>query len=93
MADISALQIAYQTWRLLQEGDDPDARLPGINLNARQLFFLNAAQVHLSGLIQELYHESNITNFHFKLLSIFALTVLDSLMSFMTCILRRILLG
>jgi hypothetical protein len=47
MADISGLQIAYKTWGLLQEEYDPDPRLPGINLNARQLFFLNAAQVKI----------------------------------------------
>jgi predicted metalloendopeptidase len=47
MADISGLQIAYRTWRLLQEGDAPDPRLPGLNLNTRQLFFLNAAQVNV----------------------------------------------
>jgi hypothetical protein len=45
MADISGLQIAYKTWSLLQDEYEPDPRLPGINLNARQLFFLNAAQV------------------------------------------------
>jgi hypothetical protein len=48
MADISGLQIAYKTWSLLQEEHDPDPRLPGINLNARQLFFLNAAQVKIA---------------------------------------------
>jgi hypothetical protein len=47
MADISGLQIAYSAWRLLQEGETADPRLPGLNLNTRQLFFLNAAQVNV----------------------------------------------
>jgi predicted metalloendopeptidase len=55
MADISGLQIAYKTWSLLQEENDPDPRLPGINLNARQLFFLNAAQVNKCMKILEIY--------------------------------------
>ena len=45
MADISGLQIAYSAWRLLQEGEAADPRLPGLNLNTRKLFFLSAAQV------------------------------------------------
>ncbi|PNF32145.1 hypothetical protein B7P43_G02843 [Cryptotermes secundus] len=55
MADISGLQIAYKTWSLLQEEHEPDPRLPGINLNARQLFFLNAAQTYCSTLSPEDY--------------------------------------
>jgi hypothetical protein len=47
MADISGLQIAYSAWRLLQEGETADPRLPGLNLNTRQLFFLSAAQVNV----------------------------------------------
>jgi predicted metalloendopeptidase len=47
MADISGLQIAYRAWSSLQEGDAADLRLPGLNLNTRQLFFLNAAQVNV----------------------------------------------
>jgi hypothetical protein len=65
MADISGLQIAYKTWSLVQEEDDPDPRLPGINLNARQLFFLNAAQVKLCGELGSLRHESHIMNIHY----------------------------
>jgi hypothetical protein len=63
MADISGLQIAYKTWSLLQEGDTPDPRLPGINLNPRQLFFLNAAQVKLPGEVRNLCHDT-----HYRLL-------------------------
>ncbi|PSN56045.1 hypothetical protein C0J52_11802 [Blattella germanica] len=55
MADISGLQIAYKAWRNLQEAEPPDARLPGINLNTRQLFFLNAAQTYCSNLSPEDY--------------------------------------
>ncbi|XP_069672464.1 endothelin-converting enzyme-like 1 [Periplaneta americana] len=55
MADISGLQIAYKAWRQMQEGDSPDPRLPGINLNPRQLFFLNAAQTYCSSLSPEDY--------------------------------------
>lgn len=44
MADISGLQLAYQAWETDTEGKE--ATLPGINLNAQQLFFLNAAQVY-----------------------------------------------
>jgi hypothetical protein len=47
MADISGLQIAYSAWRLLLDGETADPRLPGLNLNTRQLFFLSAAQVIL----------------------------------------------
>jgi len=47
MADISGLQIAYSAWNLLQEEDAADPRLPGLNLNTRQLFFLSAAQVNV----------------------------------------------
>ncbi|KDR19260.1 Endothelin-converting enzyme-like 1 [Zootermopsis nevadensis] len=55
MADISGLQIAYKTWKLLQEEDTPDPHLPGINLSPRQLFFLNAAQTYCSTLSPEDY--------------------------------------
>lgn len=44
MADISGLQMAYQAWKSVTNGNEPT--LPGVNLNAQQLFFLNAAQVH-----------------------------------------------
>jgi hypothetical protein len=47
MADISGLQIAYNAWRLLQEGDSADPRLPGLKFNTKQLFFLSAAQVNV----------------------------------------------
>jgi hypothetical protein len=47
MADISGLQVAYSAWKLLQEGETADPRLPGLNLNTRQLFFLSAAQVNV----------------------------------------------
>lgn len=73
MADISGLQIAYKTWRLLQEGDARDARLPGINLSPRQLFFLNAAQVNVSGEERNLCCNSHIVNIYSAaLLSTFA---------------------
>jgi hypothetical protein len=62
MADISGLQIAYKTWSLLQEEYEPDPRLPGINLNARQLFFLNAAQVNqMREEVGNPRHESRVT--------------------------------
>lgn len=47
MADVSGLQIAYKAWRLLQEEETEDPRLPGLNLNTKQLFFLSAAQVNM----------------------------------------------
>lgn len=65
MADISGLQIAYKTWRLLQEGDAPDPRLPGLNLNTRQLFFLNAAQVHMRHKLRKRCHDSCIRHDQF----------------------------
>ncbi|XP_068084571.1 neprilysin-1-like [Anabrus simplex] len=57
MADISALQIAYSAWRTLHEemGTAIDPRLPGIKLDARQLFFVNAAQSYCSDLSPEDY--------------------------------------
>lgn len=44
MADISGLQLAYHAWETVI-GLENEPTLPGIQLNARQLFFLNAAQV------------------------------------------------
>lgn len=46
MADISGLQMAFQAWKSVTDGKEPT--LPGVNLNAQQLFFLNAAQVCVS---------------------------------------------
>jgi predicted metalloendopeptidase len=75
MADISGLQIAYKTWSLLQEEHDPDPRLPGINLNARKLFFLNAAQVKMHEKIGNLRQESHVMSVHYCVLSVW--TMLD----------------
>ncbi|CAG2064089.1 unnamed protein product, partial [Timema podura] len=46
MADISGLNIAYQTWQTLRESsaNPTDPKLPRVNLNTRQMFFLSAAQ-------------------------------------------------
>lgn len=44
MADISGLQMAYQAWRTVTNSGK-ETTLPGVNLDAQQLFFLNAAQV------------------------------------------------
>jgi hypothetical protein len=44
VADIGALQIAYQTWYTLTNGKD--STLPGLGaLRPNQLFFISAAQV------------------------------------------------
>ncbi|KAL0269471.1 UNVERIFIED_CONTAM: hypothetical protein PYX00_007186 [Menopon gallinae] len=47
MADISGLQLAYHAWETVI-GFENEPALPGIQLNARQLFFLNAAQTYCS---------------------------------------------
>lgn len=48
MADISGLQMAFQAWKSVTDGKEQT--LPGVKLNAQQLFFLNAAQVqYISG--------------------------------------------
>jgi predicted metalloendopeptidase len=75
MADISGLQIAYKTWSLLQEENDSDPRLPGINLNARQLFFLNSAQVKMHKKLGNPCHESHVMSLHYCVLSLW--TVFD----------------
>nr|CAD7409676.1 unnamed protein product [Timema poppensis] len=57
MADISGLNIAYQTWQTLRESsaNPTDPKLPRVNLNPRQMFFLSAAQSYCSNLTPEDY--------------------------------------
>lgn len=45
MADVSGLQVAYETWQSIQEGLG-DQVLPGLNLSPSQLFFIYAGQVN-----------------------------------------------
>lgn len=46
MADVSGLEVAFETWQNLQD-NHRDPALPGLNLKPEQLFFLHAAQVSI----------------------------------------------
>ncbi|XP_011500952.1 PREDICTED: neprilysin-21 [Ceratosolen solmsi marchali] len=63
VADIGALQIAYQTWYILTNGKD--RILPGLEaLHPNQLFFIRAAQTYCSNITAEAYILSIELDYH-----------------------------